>query len=71
MQDYTVETEIMNDGALIIKGLPFQSGDKVEVIIRSQKHGKKMSKCYPLRGKPVHYSDPFGSVAQEDWESLK
>ncbi|MFO7817035.1 MAG: hypothetical protein R6V39_05075 [Desulfovibrionales bacterium] len=71
MQNYTVETEIMNDGSLIIKGLPFQSGDKVEVIIRSHNHGKKKGTCYPLRGKPIRYNDPFGSVAQEDWETLK
>jgi len=71
MKKYTVETEITSDGSLIIKGLPFQSGDKVEVIIRSQKHGKKKGACYPLRGKPIRYSDPLGSVAQEDWESLK
>lgn len=71
MQDYRVETRVSSDGSLIIKGLPFQAGDKVEVIIRGHKHGERESTCYPLRGKPIRYTDPFGSVAEEDWEALR
>jgi hypothetical protein len=71
MQDYRVETKVSSDGSLIIKGLPFQAGDKVEVIIRSYKHGERKGTCYPLRGKPIRYTDPFGSVAEKDWEALK
>jgi hypothetical protein len=71
MQDYRVETKVSNDGSLIIKGLPFQAGDKVEVIIRSHKDGERTGTCYPLRGKPIRYADPFGSVAEEDWEVLR
>jgi len=71
MQDYRVETKVSNDGSLTIKDLPFQAGDKVEVIIRSRKPRGEEGACYPLRGKPVRYVDPFASVAEEDWEALK
>jgi hypothetical protein len=71
MQDFRVETKVSSDGSLTIKGLPFQAGDKVEVIIRSHKHGERKSTCYPLRGKPISYTDPFGSVSEEDWEVLR
>lgn len=71
MQDYRLETSVSNDGTLTIKGLPFQAGDRVEVIIRSHKHGEGKGMCYPLRGKPIKYSDPFDSVAEEDWETLR
>jgi hypothetical protein len=71
MQDYRVETKVSRDGSLIIKGLPFQAGDKVEVIIRSHKHGERKGICYPLRGKPIRYTDPFGSVAEEEWEVVR
>jgi hypothetical protein len=71
MHDYRVETEIGSDGSLTLKGLPFQAGDRVEVIIRDQKAVGGNGKCYPLRGKPIRYTDPFGSVAEEDWEVLK
>ena len=71
MQDYRVETEVESDGSLTIKGLPFQAGDRVEVIIRGHKPGDDNGARYPLRGKPVRYTDPFGSVAEEDWEALR
>lgn len=71
MQDYRVETEIGSDGSLTIKGLPFRAGDRVEVIVRGHKVAGGNGKCYPLRGKPIRYADPFGSVAEEDWEALR
>ncbi|PIU31864.1 MAG: hypothetical protein COT06_05855 [Syntrophobacteraceae bacterium CG07_land_8_20_14_0_80_61_8] len=71
MHGYRVETTVSSQGSLIIKGLPFQAGDKVEVIIRRHKHGERKNTCYPLRGKPIRYADPFGSVGEEDWETLR
>jgi hypothetical protein len=70
MQDYRTESRVASDGSLTIKGLPFQAGDEVEVIVRGRKPLKK-EKCYPLRGTPVRYTDPFGSVAEGDWEAVK
>jgi hypothetical protein len=69
MQDYRVETKVSSDGSLTINDVPFRPGDKVEVIIRS--HNQGPSKCYTLRGKPLRYCDPFGSVAEEDWAALR
>ena len=71
MQDYRVETRVTSDRSLTVKGLPFQAGDEVEVIIRIRKDGGEKGKCYPLRGQPIRYTDPFGSVAEEDWEALR
>lgn len=71
MQDYKVETTVSSDGSLTIKGLPFQAGDRVEVIIRSREARKEEGTRYPLRGKPIRYTDPFESVAEEDWEALR
>jgi len=70
MQDYRVETKVSGDRSLTLKGLPFHAGDPVEVIIRSRKAGERNGDRYPLRGKPVVYIDPFGSVAEDEWESL-
>ncbi|MBU0700348.1 hypothetical protein KKE26_03505 [bacterium] len=68
MQTYCVETTVSNDRTLTIRELPFQSGDKVEIII----HGYKQKPAnYPLRGKTTHYIDPFGSVAENEWDVLK
>lgn len=69
MQDYRVETRVSSDGSLTINDVPFQPGDRVEVIIRSRNRGP--SKSYALRGTPISYGDPLGSVAEEDWEALR
>jgi len=70
MQDYRVETRVSKDRSLTVKGLPFRAGDRVEVIVRSHEHPEGNGERYPLRGKPVRYTDPFGGVAEEDWEAL-
>ena len=70
MQTYRTETKVGNDGTLTIKGLPFRAGERVEVIVRGQEQAARVDR-YPLRGKPLRYTDPFGSVAEEDWEALR
>ncbi len=69
-QMYRVKTIVPKDGKLFIKGLPFQPGETVEVIVRGKKQMKN-SEEYPLRGQPVVYHEPFAGVAAEDWEALK
>jgi hypothetical protein len=71
MPDYRVETRISSDGSLTLKGLPFHPGDNVEVVVRSRKHRDGNGSLYPLRGKPARYTDPFHSVAEEDWDALR
>ena len=67
---YRAETIVSNDGTLTIVGLPFQAGDRVEVIVRDRPREQQSDQRYPLRGKPIHYVDPFESVAEKDWEAL-
>lgn len=66
MQTYRVETKVSDDGTVTIKGLPFRAGDKVEVIVRSCEREAERRGCYPLRGAPIRYVDPFGSVAEDE-----
>lgn len=70
MQIHRVETTIPSNRTLIIKGLPFKSGDKVEVIVRRQVPKQETGERYPLRGKPIQYTDPFESVAEDEWNAL-
>jgi hypothetical protein len=69
VQDYSVETTVSTDGSIVIKGLPFRAGDRVEVIVRGRKRGEGENEAYSLRGKPIRYTDPFEPVAEEDWEA--
>jgi hypothetical protein len=71
MHDYKVERKIDADGSVTIKGIPFQAGERVEVIIRGCGSAEGNGERYPLRGTPVRYTNPFGSVAEEDWDALE
>lgn len=71
MQTCRVEATVSGSGTLTIKGLPFPEGDKVEVIVCSRKRERKFIERYPLRGQPIRYVDPFGSVAEDDWSVLQ
>jgi len=71
MQTYRVETKVSRNRTLTIKGLPFQVGEKVEVIVRRRERERERRLRYPLRGKPIRYTDPFGSVAESHWEALQ
>jgi hypothetical protein len=77
MNAYKVETILSEDGALILKDLPFHVGDAVEVIIleRSRSVSERESpnqavqvddqpepNFYPLRGTVLYYEDPFESL---------
>jgi hypothetical protein len=68
MQAYRVERTVPADKTLILEGLPFSTGDKIEVlIVRQAPRGGKSE--YPLRGTPVEYKHPFESVAENEWDA--
>lgn len=72
----TLESIVTSDGKLILDGLPFRTGDVVEVIIRGQPNlptSPDIQNIYPLREtSPYKYDDPFESaVPLDDWEVLK
>ncbi|MEA3341262.1 MAG: hypothetical protein U9R15_14960 [Chloroflexota bacterium] len=70
MQAYRVEKIIPRDKALILQGLPFPAGDRVEVLIVRQRPRSGETR-YPLRGAPIEYERPFESVVENDWEALR
>lgn len=71
MTAYRIETTISEDGTLMLKGVPFSEGQRVEVTVHSCDRAKEASERYPLLGKPIRYVDPFGSVAENGWDILK
>ncbi|MFQ3585111.1 MAG: hypothetical protein SNJ85_09325 [Cyanobacteriota bacterium] len=77
MNAYKLAATLMEDGTLLLKGLPFHAGDTVEIIILKQPKEQSTSPLqqteYPLQGKqPYRYDEPFEpAVPAEDWEVLK
>jgi len=71
MQTYHTETTVSKERTLTLKELPFRAGDEVEVTVCRRERQRENRECYPLRGKPIRYTDPFGSIAEGDWDVLQ
>jgi hypothetical protein len=53
-----------------IVALPFEAGEKVEIVIRSVEEPAE-NPIQPFKGKPLYYPDPFGpAVPEDDWDAL-
>lgn len=61
------QMRVKKDGTLLIKGLPELAGHKVDVIVRDKDKARTRPTNFPLRGIPIELIDPFGSVAEKDW----
>jgi hypothetical protein len=71
METLRVEKIIQSNGTIVLENLPFDEGEKVEIII-SKSGAESEKNCYPLRGTVYKYENPFESaVPPEDWEALK
>jgi len=57
MRDYRVEAEVLKDGSVTIKGLPFQPGNRVEVIIRSRGPMLPMNDPIPYPYNDIYVAD--------------
>ena len=69
MTIYRVETTALQDGTVTVEGLPVRAGDKVEIVVIRHEAWNETPRSYTLRGLPVVYTDPFGSVAEDDWDT--
>lgn len=71
MRAVQVETTIEEDGNLHLEKLPFEVGERVDVIVLARTQEKTTSDPYPLRGQPLRYERPTDPVAEQDWEVLR
>jgi hypothetical protein len=73
MEELRLKTTVGHNGRIVVENLPFQEGDKVEIVVSEVKMERDESADpYPLRGTPYRYDDPFGpAVPLEDWEALR
>ena len=72
MNAHKLAATLMEDGTLVLKGLPFHAGDTVEIIILEQPKEKLASPPqqteYPLQGKqPDRYDEPFEPVIDKEY----
>ncbi len=69
MQAYAYDLTMEKSGVLTLKNLPFNAGEKIEVIIISRSKPKHEKNQYPFWGKPMTYLIPTDPVAEEDWHA--
>lgn len=66
MHAHKLTATLGEDGTLVLKGLPFHAGDRVEIIILEQTKAER-PRDYPLRGTVLRYDDPFEQVIDCDY----
>jgi hypothetical protein len=71
MSVHVAEATVDPAGRVVLDHLPFQPGEKVDVVIRShdiRSHDGASQAPVDLRGSVLRYEKPFDPVAEEDWE---
>ncbi len=71
MQVYAYELTMGKSGVLTLKNLPFNVGEKIQVIIIPRTKPQNDKKRYPFWGKPIPYLNPTDPVAEAEWEVYK
>lgn len=67
MKSHKKKVLVLEDGKIVLDGLPVQEGDEVEVEIKVL-----APVTYPLHGAPFRYDDPFEpAVDPSEWDALK
>ena len=64
MQAYAYELTMGKSRVLTLKNLPFNVGEKIEVIIIPRSKPKHDKKRYPFLGKPITYFNPTDPVSE-------
>lgn len=59
MNAHKVQTYINQQGQLVLNDLPFNPGEKVEVIILGYSTTQFEENYYPLQGTVLNYDEPF------------
>ncbi|MEI7833904.1 MAG: hypothetical protein WCJ56_12005 [bacterium] len=65
------ESVVQADGSLIVKNVPFHTGEIVEVILLPRVIPANYNDSYPLRGTKVEYIAPFENAVEEGWEAAQ
>lgn len=71
MKAYAYEHTIKKSGILTLKDLPFNIGEKVEIIIIPRSKPKNDKNRYPFWGKPITYPNPTEPLPEADWDVYK
>lgn len=72
MQAHRIETIVQPNGKIVLENLPFNEGEKVEIIVLETQTKTSSEKPLSLRGTLLKYDEPFEpATAIENWEASK
>ena len=71
MAAHKAETTVGKDHTVTVKGLPFEAGQAVEVIVIPKALPITISDWRSLRGSVIRYENPTEPVSEDDWDALK
>jgi hypothetical protein len=81
MNAYKVHSIVMADGTIVLKGLPFDVGKSVEVIVLEDPSPQPVDlgsvkptlyEWQSLKGSVTRYENPFeAAIPLEDWDVLQ
>jgi hypothetical protein len=69
MSIHVAEATVDPHGRLVLDHLPFQPGEKVDVVVRS--HNFADHALADLRGSVLSFENPLAPVAEGDWETTR
>jgi hypothetical protein len=81
MNAYKVRSIVMADGTIVLKGLPFNAGKSVEVIVLEDSSSQELDpdsieptlndEWQSLKGSVTRYDNPFETaIPSEDWDVI-
>jgi hypothetical protein len=68
---YHLETYMPNDGKLLLSGLPFKKGEKIDITVTTKPEVNVSELEKSLAGSVLFYIDPTEPVGEDDWEVLQ
>lgn len=67
MKACRIEKRVAEKGSLCLSALPFEEGERVEVIVLAREKPTRSSEQSPLRGTVKKYVAPTEPVASDEW----
>ena len=69
MKEHKFKVVVLENGKVVVDGIPVTKGQQVEVVIRVEEPAKP---TYPQRGLPIRYEEPFlPAVPESEWDASK
>ena len=71
MKAYRLERHVGPNGSLYVSDLPFEEGERVEVIVLAQESVSPKHSPVSIRGTVKAFESPTEPVASDEWDACR